>query len=218
MCLRPPPPHPLTRPPLSNRTGDHVKITINRRKATQHRLDPSKDPSAKNSLFGQIHSLLAPKPPAFFRTSKRLWSVVFAGEGADDVGGPYRESLAGLCAELMSAATPLFLPSPNQRHNIGDQRDKFILNPAARRPLHMSMYQFLGRLMGGCVRGGEPLPLYISSLVWKRLVGDPIGQVRVPGGRERGGGREGGGAFPTSQLPNFPTDLLRKAPRVVFGP
>ena len=141
---------------------------------TRLQLDPSKDSTAKHSLFGQIHSLLGAKPPAFFRTSKRLWSVVFAGEGADDVGGPYRESLAGLCAELMSGATPLFLPSPNQRHNVGAQRDKWTLNPAANKPLHFSMLTFLGRLMGGCVRGGEPLPLYITSDVWKSIVGDTV--------------------------------------------
>jgi len=78
-----------------------------------------------------------------------------------------------MCEELMSPVLPLFLPSPNQRHNVGEQRECYVLNPGASSPLHHSMFTFLGRLIGGCIRGGEPLPLQLPSLVWKHLVGDP---------------------------------------------
>lgn len=35
---------------------------------------------------------------------------MFTGEGAEDVGGPFREHLTEMCGELMSEGLPLFVP------------------------------------------------------------------------------------------------------------
>ncbi len=76
-------------------------------------------------------------PPSQLRGSRdqQMWNVSFVGEGARgamafviahmrdrplrpgsiDVGGPYRESIANMCADLMSSNTPLFTRCANVR-------------------------------------------------------------------------------------------------------
>ena len=153
----------------TNGVGEPIKLTINRRKASlgRHASD-----ALTSSVFGQIFSLIGDKPSPTFCTSKRLWTVVFAGEGADDVGGPYRESIADICDELMSESLPLFVPSPNQSVNHGESRDRFVCNSSFGSAYALSMFFFLGKIIGGCLRSGEPLALYLPSAVWKRLVGE----------------------------------------------
>lgn len=68
----------------------------------------------------------------------------FSGESVDDCGGGYSESIAEMCEELQNALTPLLIVTPNGRDESGANRDCFLLNPAAKSPLHMSMFRFLG--------------------------------------------------------------------------
>lgn len=48
----------------------------------------------RRSLFGQTWAQLACVEPARLRQSERPWTVVLEGEGAEDCGGPYRESMS----------------------------------------------------------------------------------------------------------------------------
>jgi hypothetical protein len=159
----------------SNGPGDAVRLNVNRRKALTVVRDPSASATRqlRDSLFGQVYQLLTTKPPALFTTNKKMWAVTFYGEGADDVGGPYRECLTQMCEELMSASLTLFVPSANMTSELGEVRDGFVVNPVCAPPVELLMYRFLGRLMGGCLRGGEPLSLYLPSTLWKHLVGEP---------------------------------------------
>lgn len=69
-----------------------------------------------------------------------------SGESVDDCGGGYSESIAEMCEELQNALTPLLIVTPNGRDESGANRDCFLLNPAAKSPLHMSMFRFLGMI------------------------------------------------------------------------
>lgn len=62
----------------------------------------------------------------------------------DDCGGGYSESIAEMCEELQNGLTPLLIVTPNGRDESGANRDCFLLNPAAKSPLHISMFRFLG--------------------------------------------------------------------------
>jgi E3 ubiquitin-protein ligase HERC2 len=64
----------------------------------------------------------------------------------DDCGGGYSESIAEMCEELQNGLTPLLIVTPNGRDESGANRDCFLLNPAAKSPLHMNMFRFLGNL------------------------------------------------------------------------
>ena len=137
--------------------------------------------SAPESLFDQLHALYRNKRPWAFRSyescdaSARLWTVVFEGEAAEDAGGPFRESLATVCEELMEeSAQSLFIFSPNHKGNFGDTRDKRIPRPAGEcgaveRAMLISKFRFLGRLMAGCLTINEPMNVSLSSVVWKHL-------------------------------------------------
>ena len=74
-------------------------------------------------------------------------------------------------------ATPLLLPCPNaqlasEQIGIGQYRDKFMLNPAAKSATALKQYRFIGRVMGMALLSDSPLPLDLPPLVWKALVGE----------------------------------------------
>lgn len=171
--------------------GEHAKLKLNRRLASAAmgtaRLgaDPTSSvvpatipPLAARlaySIFGQVFSLVGRKPASLFMTGKKLWSVTFVGEGADDVGGPYRESLSELCGEMMSPQVlDLFELTANHASNSGSVRDRVTVASTPLAPVNAATYVFIGRLMGGCLRSGEPLPLYLPRSFWRRLLGEPF--------------------------------------------
>jgi hypothetical protein len=159
----------------TNAKGEDLRLTVNRATAARHTAE--QDPSGLKTLFGQTFSLLHAQHPRLFRTSHRFWNVVFAGEGAEDVGGPYREHLSSMCTELMSPALQLFVATPNNAHNVGEHRDALVPSPSATAPLHLAMFRFVGQLMGGAMRCGEPLSLYFPPGVWRALASLPCGEA-----------------------------------------
>jgi hypothetical protein len=113
-------------------------------------------------------------PTSQLRRADKLYTTQFMGERAHDAGGPYRESFAMYAQELQSKHLPLMLPTPNGRHAVGYNRDKWVLNPASRSATHLEMFSFLGKLMGIAIRSKEYLALSIPSLIWKLLVNDNV--------------------------------------------
>ena len=114
----------------------------------------------------------------------RVWKVKFIGESVDDCGGGYSESIAEMCDELQNGSLPLLIVTPNGRDESGANRDCFILNPDASCSVHLSMFKFLGVLIGIAIRTGSPLSLNLAEPVWQQLAGKTIkGCVREWGGR-----------------------------------
>lgn len=74
-------------------------------------------------------------------------NLIFTGESVDDYGGGYSESITEMCEELQNGSLPVLIPTPNGRDDTGTNRDCFILNPDARSPLHMNMFNFLGKYL-----------------------------------------------------------------------
>lgn len=153
----------------TNCRSEHFRLTINRAKARN-----ASENMLACGVFGQTHELLADQHPRLFKTNKRFWSVLFLGEGAEDVGGPFREHLSEMCSELMSTKLPLFVKTANNVHNTGSHREAFIPASSVRSEFHLSMYNFVGRLMGGAIRSGEPLSLFFPPMVWKQLAHLPL--------------------------------------------
>lgn len=112
-------------------------------------------------------------------SNERAFKVTTVGEFADDHGGPYRATLESACSELKSEVLPLFIPCPNAREDIGMNRDKWVPRPSATRPLYLTMYEFLGKLMGLAIRTKNILNLNLPSIVWKPLVGDAVTEEDV---------------------------------------
>ena len=73
----------------------------------------------ERTVFGQLFTQLHHIPPKSLRNAERAWHVTMVGFFADDYGGPYRESLADVCAEWKSPVLPLFTRCPNGRAGLG---------------------------------------------------------------------------------------------------
>ena len=126
------------------------------------------------SLFGQVMKVIEMVPPEQLRIpfGSRPFLITFRGEGSLDYGGPYREVLTLICKELMSDTLDLFVPVPNQRHELGDNREMFIPSPSASSVGSLALFRAFGKLLGVVLRSTDTLDLMLPSLFWKGLVGD----------------------------------------------
>eukprot|EP01083_Nonionella_stella_P059475 155578_1 len=154
-------------------TNGRSSVLINRPRALKAR--ERGDPEGKKSIFGQLYRQLHFQRPATLRSHRRPWSVTYEGEGGQDAGGLFRDSLSAVCEDLQSSHLPLLLRCPNARLGYGNNQDKWIPAPRATSALHLSMFAFLGKLMGAAIRGHSVvLNLDLPSVVWKPLVGETI--------------------------------------------
>lgn len=69
------------------------------------------------------------------------------GEGADDAGGVFDDTITEMCQELTTDVVPLLIPTQNSINEDGFQRDKFLLNPELNTTQHMTWFKFLGEIL-----------------------------------------------------------------------
>ncbi|KAA8579334.1 hypothetical protein FQN60_010674, partial [Etheostoma spectabile] len=108
------------------------------------------------------------------RLPSRAWKVKLVGEGADDAGGVFDDTITEMCQELETGVVDLLIPSPNSTAEVGYNRDRFLFNPSACLDEHMLQFKFLGILMGVAIRTKKPLDLHLAPLVWKQLCCIPL--------------------------------------------
>lgn len=154
--------------------GGQFELKLNRISAGKYLRSGQVDNEARHMCFSQAFRVMHIMSPISLRRSNKLYDTIFVGEHAQDVGGPYRESFATYAMELQSNSLPLLIKTPNGRHAVGQNRDKFLLNPGATNILHLEMFSFLGKLMGIAIRSKEYLALNIAPIIWKLLVGELI--------------------------------------------
>ncbi|ESP05641.1 hypothetical protein LOTGIDRAFT_181433 [Lottia gigantea] len=110
--------------------------------------------------------------PEELRLPARAWKVKLIGEGADDAGGVFDDTITEMCLELESGIVPLLLPTPNTKTETGNNRDRFLLNASFKAiEDHEVLYKFLGILFGVAIRTKKPLDLHLAPCVWKLLAG-----------------------------------------------
>lgn len=118
-------------------------------------------------MFIQVHTL----PPLLLRRRDRAFKVKFVGEASDDYGGPYREALTNVCAELQCTSSPLFVLTPNGQHGLGSNRSAYTVRPSALSADALAHFTFLGKLIGFALLQRElALDLELCDHIWKRLV------------------------------------------------
>ena len=128
------------------------------------------------TIFGQVYQTFGKisGEDFFIQKGKRLFIVCLKNEYASDSGGPYHEVIYGMCSELQSDYLNMFIKTPNNKHDIGLLRDKYIPNPEATREINEKTYEFLGKIMASCITSGEALDLNLHPVVWKALLGNEI--------------------------------------------
>eukprot|EP00928_Gymnodinium_smaydae_P032081 TRINITY_DN23330_c0_g1_i1.p2 TRINITY_DN23330_c0_g1~~TRINITY_DN23330_c0_g1_i1.p2 ORF type:complete len:1183 (+),score=257.33 TRINITY_DN23330_c0_g1_i1:3381-6929(+) len=128
-------------------------------------------------VFAQASRQAAQWPSKVFRSRNAPFRVRYRDEPGQDSGGVYRDFVDTVAEELMSPDLPIFIPVPNREAEVGEHRDAYLLNPAldvSPESQGRAWLHFLGRLMGVCLRRGDVLPLCLSQVVWKGLLGDAL--------------------------------------------
>ncbi|XP_030650140.1 probable E3 ubiquitin-protein ligase HERC1 isoform X2 [Chanos chanos] len=125
-------------------------------------------------IFVQIARQVVKLNASDLRLPSRAWKVKLVGEGADDAGGVFDDTITEMCQELETGVVDLLIPSPNATAEVGYNRDRFLFNPSACLEEHLSQFKFLGILMGVAIRTKKPLDLHLAPLVWKQLCCIPL--------------------------------------------
>nr|CAI5839110.1 unnamed protein product [Callosobruchus analis] len=125
-------------------------------------------------IFVQIAKQVVDLPPQELRLPSRAWKVKLVGEGADDAGGVFDDTITEMCQEITNGVVPLLVPTPNALNDEGFNRDKYLLNPQLTSPQHISWFKFLGILFGVAIRTKKPLALPLAPMIWKLIVGEPV--------------------------------------------
>ncbi|XP_075939248.1 putative E3 ubiquitin-protein ligase HERC1 [Anarhichas minor] len=125
-------------------------------------------------VFVQIARQVVKLNASDLRLPSRAWKVKLVGEGADDVGGVFDDTITEMCQELETGVVDLLIPSPNATAEVGYNRDRFLFNPSSCLDEHMLQFRFLGILMGVAIRTKKPLDLHLAPLVWKQLCCIPL--------------------------------------------
>lgn len=162
----------------------HISIYINRQLASQYYENPTVYADFQNTVFMQIYKTLKTVQNTYnFRWNKDVeqwWECKFIGEGIIDQGGGFRDSLSDISEELCPNNSqnskpiplPFFIRSPNQNQSdLSTFKDTYIINPSCH---EYEIYEFIGKLMGACLRSRESLVLYLAPYVWKKISGEVI--------------------------------------------
>ena len=156
-------------------------ITIDRFKAInfKEKFNENKIPDIylNETIFGQLfHSLDDDLDEKEFlkEKGKKLFKVDLKGERAIDEGGPYHEILSDICDDLQSDYIELFIKTPNNKNNIGELRDKYIINPNCNNATHQKAYKFIGKLMALAISSGETLNFNLHQIIWKGILENEI--------------------------------------------
>lgn len=125
-------------------------------------------------IFIQVAKQVVDMKPSELRLPSRAWKVKLLGEGADDAGGVFDDTITEMCQEIVSGKVPLLVPTPNAVNDVGFNRDRYLLNPQMNAAQHISWYKFLGVLFGVAIRTKKPLAIPLAPLIWKLFVGEAV--------------------------------------------
>ncbi|KAG2466568.1 HERC1 ligase, partial [Polypterus senegalus] len=125
-------------------------------------------------IFIQIAKQVVSLNPSELRLPSRAWKVKLVGEGADDAGGVFDDTITEMCQELETSVVDLLIQTPNSIADVGSHTDRFLLNPSASSEDHMVQFRFLGILMAVAIRTKKPLDLHLAPWVWKQLCSIPL--------------------------------------------
>lgn len=155
---------------------EHNEIVLSRIKANLFYEKNELDKDGTHTVFCQLFRKTRsyPKKNYLSKRGHRLFSVKLQGEGASDFSGVYNEVISIISFELQSKYLDLFIRTPNNKNEIGLNRDKYIPNPLAKSQLHKDLYYFLGNLMLHSITSGNVLNLDLHPIFYKKLLNHEI--------------------------------------------
>ena len=151
------------------------QIVLDNYKAIHSREKREIEPGTSNCCFEQAYRQLALKDDKVYRylfSSDRVFHITFEGDSGMDAGGVFREGMTRIIEDLFSEHYTLLLPCPNAHHVVHINTEKYLPNPMKTDALALSMFEFIGKLMGVSLRVKLCLPFEFPSIIWKQIVGD----------------------------------------------
>ena len=133
----------------------------------------------KDSLFLQAfnqykyYDISSYRAKKFEGDPKIAFKVIFKNEFVQGIGGPYRQFFSDISKEL-NEYLPLIIETQNNINNKGEYKDCYTINPSYNGINALEQYEFLGVLMGICIRTGVHLTLDLCSLVWKQIANEKL--------------------------------------------
>ena len=127
--------------------------------------------------FNQVYEQYLQVDPACFRVKRFdlvhvAFKIKYMNEFVQGLSGPYRQFFSDIANELENSdKINLLCPTQNNINKKGEYKDKYTINPKSE---EFSQFEFLGILMGLCIRTGVYLPVNLCSLVWKKIIGEKI--------------------------------------------
>jgi len=151
-----------------------VDVFIDRFRASS----AEQDPTGRTSIFGQVFTELGrhARDVSLFmngisrpRDDERMqwWTNAFHNEQIQDAAGGFRDVVSSLGQDLMSERTPLFV---HTTHGSSAWNGYWLPNPLC---TNFEQFEFLGRLMAGCILSAERVVINMPAFYWKQLAGVP---------------------------------------------
>ena len=160
--------------------GLPAHILLDNFKALASRERGETDPSQSCSCFIQAYKQLVNKDASIYKymfSTDRVFQINFEGESGIDAGGVFREGMTRIVEDLFSEHLSLLCLCPNAQHQVYMNMDKYVPNPSQSGPMAMSMFEFVGKLMGLSLRAKLALPFEFPSLLWRQVVGETVSIV-----------------------------------------
>ena len=153
------------------------KISVSRVTAMKHKTHHQlTDSNFTWTVFAQLMDKLSFTKCNYYLKPKgqELFTVTLEGEGAYDAGGPFREIVTLAFEELTSMYIDMFIPTPNNKSQSGNDRDKYTINPKANTIKHLNAFEFLGKFIAYIISSECYVSLPLSSFVYKQMLNLPI--------------------------------------------
>ena len=108
------------------------------------------------------------------------FEVEFLGEDVVGQSGPYKQFFSSISNEIQPSKNEtkldthqlgLTVPCANQRDKEQFGGDKFVLISSELTQKKLQYFEFLGIIMGVCIRTGINMVLDFPSIFWKQLIG-----------------------------------------------
>lgn len=150
------------------------RIVIDRIRAQNTKNLGQKDPNFEVSLFSEMMRKIKSREERKKNAERFDFEVLFKSEEGIDRGGLLREALTTVTEELQSYYLPLFIPTANNKVAFGNSREKWTVNPSSKGPACIQAYEFIGKLIGMCLKSDQILQLDLPSIFWKKLLDMPL--------------------------------------------
>ena len=98
------------------------------------------------------------------RLPSQAWKVKLVGEGADDAGGVFDDTMSEMCKEVTDSNLKLLIKTPNAKDEVGLHRDKYLLNADEMNHVKAQYFRFLGILIGVSIRTSKPIAINLAPI------------------------------------------------------